>query len=155
MAYAAGTKVPVGQSRAELERVLERYGADTFSYGQDGERAIVAFRANGRHVKFELPPADVDRLRALDRPLLAVGPTARPRAAHPRAVARARARREGEARSGRGGHRVVRAGVHALPDAADGTTAGEFLLPQVAEAYETGEMPSLLPAARPALGTGA
>jgi hypothetical protein len=56
--YAKGTKTSVESSRAELERTLSRYGADAFSYGADGERAIVAFRVHGKHVKFELryPP---------------------------------------------------------------------------------------------------
>lgn len=58
--YAEGTKVPVGQSRAELERILERYGAEAFMYGTDGGRAVIQFRAHARLVRFDLPLADLN-----------------------------------------------------------------------------------------------
>jgi len=59
--YALGTKVPVSQSKTEIERVLQRYGADQFMYGIKHEAALIMFRAHGRHVKFVLPlPEDGD-----------------------------------------------------------------------------------------------
>jgi hypothetical protein len=78
--YAKGTKVPVERSRGELETVLRRYGADAFTYGVDQEHAI----PDRRRLQVEGP--------LLQRPF---ADTARPaaRSAHPRAVARARARR--------------------------------------------------------------
>ena len=52
--YASTTKVPVDQSRSEIERTLARYGATAFAYAaQDGEVAIM-FEANGRRVRFRL-----------------------------------------------------------------------------------------------------
>jgi hypothetical protein len=63
MAYAKGTKVSVESSRAELEKILARYGADAFSYGADGNHAIIAFRAQGKHVKFELTYPHVSEFR--------------------------------------------------------------------------------------------
>jgi hypothetical protein len=67
-AYAYGTKVPVGQSKSEIERILKRYGAGDFMYGSraDGS-AMVAFEAHGRRIRFCVPAAsgrtqaDVDR----------------------------------------------------------------------------------------------
>lgn len=53
--YAAQTSVSSDKSRAEIERLLLRYGADQFMYGLLPEAAMIAFRARGRHVRFLLP----------------------------------------------------------------------------------------------------
>ena len=55
MAYAERTKVPVMQSRNEIERVLTKYGADAFGFATEPEHAIVFFRAHGRYLKFKMP----------------------------------------------------------------------------------------------------
>lgn len=52
MTYAADTTVSVERSRAELERTLVRYGADSFTYGWEDGKAAVAFRVDGRYVRF-------------------------------------------------------------------------------------------------------
>lgn len=56
--FATSTDVPVSRSQAEIHATVTRYGADAYSFGQettdDGERAIVQFRAQGRLVRFEL-----------------------------------------------------------------------------------------------------
>lgn len=56
--YAANTEVTQEKSRAEIETTLRRYGADAFSYGWEENRAVIAFRANDRHVKFEIAMPD-------------------------------------------------------------------------------------------------
>lgn len=56
--FAANTEVSQEKSRAEIETTLRRYGADAFSYGWEETRAIIAFRANGRHIRFELTVPD-------------------------------------------------------------------------------------------------
>ena len=56
--YAANTEVSQEKSRAEIETTLRRYGADAFSYGWQNSSAIVVFRANNRHIKFELRMPD-------------------------------------------------------------------------------------------------
>lgn len=68
MAYAENTTVPVERSRAEIEGILRRYGADSFISGWDAERAFVAFRAAGRHVKFVLPLPKKGEERFTHRP---------------------------------------------------------------------------------------
>lgn len=54
--YASQTTVSVEKSRAEIERILARYGADQFAYGRDDSRGIasIQFRAHDRHVRFVL-----------------------------------------------------------------------------------------------------
>ena len=56
--YAKDTSVTSEKSRAEIERTLARYGANSFMYGWDQLRAIVAFEMNGRRIKFALPMPD-------------------------------------------------------------------------------------------------
>jgi hypothetical protein len=53
--YAANTEVSSTKSRDEIERTLTRYGADQFMYGWQDGSAVIAFRANGRRVRFILP----------------------------------------------------------------------------------------------------
>ena len=58
--FASQTSVSSDRSRAEIESTLRRYGADSFAYVSERKRAIVAFQAQGRRVKFELPIPDPD-----------------------------------------------------------------------------------------------
>jgi hypothetical protein len=53
--YAAATEVTSTRSRDEIERTLERYGADEFLYGWKESDAIVGFRMEGRQIRFILP----------------------------------------------------------------------------------------------------
>lgn len=55
MKYAADTSVPVDRSRAEIEKNLQRFGADQFGYAHGVDAATVAFRARGRLIRFNLP----------------------------------------------------------------------------------------------------
>jgi hypothetical protein len=56
--YAATTQVPVDKSKAEIEKTLRRYGATSFAYYSDHQRAIVAFVKNERQIRFALPMPD-------------------------------------------------------------------------------------------------
>lgn len=55
MTFASTTKVPVDQTRSEIERTLTRYGADRFAYFSETGRAIILFEAKDRRIKFEVP----------------------------------------------------------------------------------------------------
>lgn len=55
MSYASNSDVSVEKSRAELETILARYGASSFGYMSTEAKAIVAFQAHGKAVKFILP----------------------------------------------------------------------------------------------------
>ena len=56
--YAENTSVSVENSRAEIERILRRYGADSFAYGWDQARAQIEFVHEARRVRFVLPLPD-------------------------------------------------------------------------------------------------
>jgi hypothetical protein len=62
MAYAESSTVSSGKSRDEIERTLQRYGADQFMYGWQESNAVVAFRMQDRRVQFVVPlPARDDK----------------------------------------------------------------------------------------------
>lgn len=56
--YASETSVSVEKSRAELESILSRYGADSFGYVSEAQRAMIGFRVKGRTVRFIVPLPD-------------------------------------------------------------------------------------------------
>ncbi|MBN2024961.1 MAG: hypothetical protein JW809_19445 [Pirellulales bacterium] len=57
--YAEATTVSADRSRAEIERIVQRYGATQFGYGwnegADHSMAVVTFRCHDRLVRFVLP----------------------------------------------------------------------------------------------------
>jgi hypothetical protein len=55
VSYAARTSVPATQSRAEIEKLLQRYGADGFAYATQAGRTMIGFSVDGRSVRIELP----------------------------------------------------------------------------------------------------
>lgn len=54
--YAAKTRTSADRSRAEIERILERYGANKYAYGWDDDIdvAVISFQAHGRTVRFKI-----------------------------------------------------------------------------------------------------
>ena len=153
--YAAETTVPAEKSRAEIEATLTRYGADAFAYGWDGPRAMIQFRHQGKYVRFVLPLPDrtdtrftqyESRGRIYERtPLQAQKEYEQAIRQSWRALALViKAKLE-----------AVEAGIvtfdqeflshFVLPN---GETFGDWAIPQLARAYELGEMPrfALLPA---------
>lgn len=55
MTYAKGTSVSTEKSRAEIETILKRYGASHFAYMSSPGKAIIAFQARNRRIRFDLP----------------------------------------------------------------------------------------------------
>ena len=56
--YAESMTVPSDRSRAEIEKTLARYGATTFQYGWQQDRAAIGFVMSGRQIRFILPLPD-------------------------------------------------------------------------------------------------
>lgn len=153
--YAADTSVSSEQSRAEIERTLQKYGADQFMYGWDGDRAIVGFRMEGRHIRFVLAMPD----RNADE--FWFTPTRRNKRsesqAHKEWEQATRQRWRALALVIKAKLEAVESGITEFEDEflahillPDGRTVSEFMRPQVETAYQEGLMPSMLPA----LGSG-
>lgn len=65
--FAENTSVSVEKSRAEIEKLIVRYGATSTAFMNAPGRALIMFEAKERRVVFELPLPDVAEKRfALD-----------------------------------------------------------------------------------------
>lgn len=58
--YAAGTKIDSHRSRAELARLLTRYGANDFVILEHDANATIRFALHGKYVQYVLPLPDPD-----------------------------------------------------------------------------------------------
>jgi len=148
MAYARDTTVSVDRSIAEITDTLRRYGADAFSHGWDAQQAYIAFRYKGKLVRF--------MVRMPDSRLFAKTPTgkARQRAAAQTAQEQEYRRRwRALALAIKAMLEMVESEITTFDEAfmahlilPNNQTAGQYLLPQIDQAYETGSMPrGLLP----------
>ena len=59
MAFAEGTTVSVEKSRAEIEKLITRYGATSTAFMTAPGRSVVCFEAGGRRIMFELTLPDI------------------------------------------------------------------------------------------------
>lgn len=158
MAYAENTSVSPEKSRAEIERTLSRYGADAFSYGYEGDRAMVAFRADDRFVRFHVITPPLSEFRMAPGRGYRVRTDSQQRDAQEKAI---RQRWRALALVIKAKLESIESGIETFDEAfmphillPDHTRAGDWLAPQIARAYETGEMPDLLPGGRPQLESG-
>jgi len=148
--YAEGTEVPVERSRAEIEQICRRYGATGFVSGYDERAGMVMFAASGRRVRFVVPIPDAgDSQFALDGRKQARDLAGRRRAAEQeekrlwRALALAIKSKLEVVESGIASFEEEFLAHIVLPD---GTTFGDHAVRAVAAAYDTGELPALMPA---------
>ena len=58
--YARTTSVSVAKSKAEIEVILQRYGASEFAYGTRAGEAVVMFQVGPRRIRFTLPLPSVN-----------------------------------------------------------------------------------------------
>lgn len=150
--YASETSVSAERSRTEIERTLRRFGADAFVYGWDQEKAMVQFRAEGKVVKFLLPMPNRDAPHIKYTPVKGTL-----RSSEAIEVAFEKASRS----NWRALLLIIKAKLVAV-DAGivsfeeeflaqimlpSGETVGDWVVPQIEQVYEVGEMPL-------ALGTG-
>ncbi|MGJ8681637.1 hypothetical protein [Paraglaciecola sp.] len=149
MTFADKTTVSTEKSRAEIERTLQKYGADQFMYGWDTDKALVGFRMKGKQIKFLLPMPDKNDKKFT-------------KTSTGKARAETAAFKEWEQacrQKWRAMSLVIKAKLEAceagiavfenefmanivLPD---GSTVSNFMLPQIEEAYSKGSMPNMLP----------
>lgn len=149
--YAQNTKVAVAKSRAEIEALLTRYGASRFAAMSEARRAVVMFEAEGRRVAFELPLPDRAnfRLRRVRGRTVEASPDLQLKEWEQACRQRWRAltlviKAKLEA---------VQAGITTFEKEflahivmPNGATVGSWLQPRLAQAYESGKMPPILPA---------
>ncbi len=146
MAYANKTKVSPARSRMEIEKILGRYGADSFGYMTGNGTGAIAFEAHGRRIRITVPvpsPNDyaVNSRGYKQSKKQALGGVAKAERQRWRALALVvKAKLE-----------AVECGVATFEEEflpyillPNGKTVGKVMVPQVAEAYKTKKMPPLL-----------
>ena len=150
MAYAENTKVSVDKSKAEIENILSRYGATGFMYGWQGDRAIVAFEANKRHVKFLVPMPNKDEKRFTHTPHR--GDRRHPDQAHAEWVRAQRQKWRALALAIKAKLECVDSGITTFEQEflahivlPSGQTVSGWFAPQLEAVYESKKMPLLLP----------
>jgi hypothetical protein len=144
--FASDTGVSPEKSRAEIEKILQRYGASHYGHITGPDKAMVAFEAKGRRLRFTLPmpnPKDftVDgrgHWRNESQKRNAVEQAVRQRWRALCLVIKAKLE-------------AVETGVATFEEEfmsnivlPNGQTMAEYALPQIAQAYESGKMPPLL-----------
>lgn len=146
--YAADTSVSVSNSKAEIERIIERYGATGFMSGWSADQAMIAFAMNQRQIRFVLTmPARDDKdfthhskgSRTAEAAFKAWEQACRQRWRALALVIKAKLE-------------AVESGISVFDDEfmanivmPNGRTVSEEVRPRIAHAYETGSMPPLLP----------
>ncbi len=150
MAYAEKTTVSVAKTKADIEDLIIRYGADQFISGFKENLAVIGFTMANKQIKFLLPLPD--KTGKIFWYTAGRGQKRSDEAAY--------AAWEQACRSKwRALYLIIKAKLEAVESGIstvereflyeivlpDGRTAGEWMLPQINEAYLTGEMPPLLP----------
>ena len=147
--YAQDTKVSSDRSRSEIERTLTRYGAETFVYGWEKDRAVVGFRMRDRHIKFTIPLPDRNTPEFCETPTGKMRSNSAAKRKYEQAILQ----------RWRALALVIKAKLEAVESGIcefdqeflahivlpSGETVGNWLGPQIEQAYLTGDMPPLLP----------
>jgi hypothetical protein len=149
--YAEKTQVSSAKSKAEIEDTLMRYGATGFMSGVTADKAVIAFEARGRRIKFVLPLPGRDEFEYRTHPrwrtpvLMSEG---HQEAAYDQAV---RQKWRALALCIKAKLEAVESGIETFEDAfmahivlPNGLTMSEFAAPQIAASYQSGTMPPLL-----------
>jgi len=150
MKYAQNTSVSTEKSRAEIEKTLQKYGADQFMYGWDDSRALIMFRMEGKQIKFILPMPDKNERRFTHTE--ARGNKRSPEQAFKEWEQACRQKWRALSLVIKAKLEAVESGISIFEDEfmanivlPNGSTVSEFMLPQIESAYSNGTMPKLLP----------
>jgi hypothetical protein len=144
--YARETVVPAERSKAEIEATLRRYGADQFVSGWKQHVAVIGFVMRDRQVRFTLPLPQLSEFGK--NAAGAMRSHGSQQAAYEQAV---RQRWRALALAIKAKLECVESGIATFEEEfmahivmPNGMTAGEWLVPQIAEAYDKKKMPPLL-----------
>lgn len=147
MAYAKDTDVSTDRSRAEIERTLRRYGATAFAYAWEDNRALIEFKIADRRVRFIVAMPDRNAFKLTASKRLRVDTAVE--AAWEQAQ---RQRWRALLLVIKAKLEAVEAGISTIEEEfmahialPDGRTVGQWLKPQLEDAYARGHMPPMLP----------
>jgi len=126
MAYAEKTKVPVSKSKADIENLVKKYGANGWGIMEFNGRVQIAFQLAGRNLLFRVAIPEKDQAqRSMYRALLLVI--------------------KGKLESAESGIETLEEAFMANIVMPGGETVADSILPSIAKAYESGRDIPLLP----------
>jgi hypothetical protein len=147
--YAQDTTVSTDRSRTEIEKLLVRYDATAFGYAWENDTHVVSFKLGDRHVRIFVPmPVPGDDV------------VARTDTGRRRNISAQQSAHEREVRRRwRALVLIVKAKLEAVESGIttlereflsdivmpNNQTVGQWIAPQLEEAYRSGKMPPLLP----------
>lgn len=146
--YAENTSVTVSNSKAEIERIVERWGATQFMSGWSADQAVIAFAMQERQVRFILPMPARDEQRFTHHSKGA----RTPEAAMKEWEQACRQRWRALALVIKAKLEAVESGISVFEDEfmanivlPGGRTVSQEVRPSIAAAYDSGKMQALLP----------
>lgn len=138
MSYAENTSVPVDRSQGEIRRILEKYKASGFAFGEQGPLSVVMFEMAGRRIKFIIPMPEKPRQSARLVDFSRFDQKCRTKWRCLVLVIKAKLE-------------AVESGITTLEEEflahivlPNGRTAGEMMIPQIEKSYQENKMPPLL-----------
>jgi hypothetical protein len=147
--FAENTTVTVERSRAEIERLIVRYGATSTAFMNAPGRALIMFECRNRRVVFDLSLPDINAEE------FALDGRGKPRALTKRQEVWEQACRQrwrALALVIKAKLEAVESGITSFEDeflshiqTPDGRTVGDHVKPALQRMYESGEMRPLLP----------
>ena len=148
--YAQDTSVSVEKSRAEIEALLNKYGATSFMSGVNQVEAVIAFEMKDRKIMFRLPlPSKTEKRFTHTQ---GQGKPRHPEDQHKAWEQACRSRWRALALAIKAKLEAVSVGITTFEDEflahivlPGGMTVGQHIRPRIAQAYESGEVPALLP----------
>jgi hypothetical protein len=147
--YAEGTEVSVERSKAEIETLVTKYGANSFASAWQGNRAAISFDMKGKRLRFELSLPEERQFRTSS-------------AGRSRTAAQTQSAHKAEIRRlWRALLLVIKSKLESVESEIEtfeeaflanivlpgnGQRFGAWAVPELEKSYRTNEMPPLLPA---------
>ena len=151
--YAQRTEVSSEKSIMEIRRILTRYGAGAFMFGEDAavHKAIISFKFRDKFFKLDVPLPDKNARNITHT--ASRGQLRSPQAQENAYEQAVRQRWRAVALLVKALLEATESGLDALAEIImqslillpDGQTVGEWMQPQIERAYLSGEMPKFLP----------
>lgn len=145
MAYAEKTTVSVAKSKTDIEQILVKYGASQFAYATKDNQAMIAFNMRNRQIRFVLRIPAADSFKMTDGGKMRT--TQQQKSAYEQV----------ERQRWRALLLVIKAKLEAIESGIsefeeefmanivlpNGKTVSDTILPEVDQAYLTGNVPAL------------
>lgn len=138
MSFASQTKVPIGRSQDEIRKLLQKYGANGFAFGEQANFALVTFEMKGRRIRFIVKMPEAPSRSSTQESVRTYEQVCRSKWRAITLVVKAKLE-------------SIDTGIETFEDAfmahivlPNGNTLGKVILPQLNKSYADGDMPPLL-----------